>query len=119
MTKILIAVLLAMIVHLVVLTYKARRLERKNKALDSFLHGHTPTKKEQKQIQNEECILQSTLFGLVCTMRYVGKLSELKSKPKDGDFATDGNEMYFYYNGKWRKVIYDLPQIDYRIRYNH
>lgn len=117
MTKILIAVVVAMLVHMAWLTYKARRLERKNRALNDFLHGHTPTKKEQRQIENEECILQTTIMGMGCPMTYVGKLSELKRMPKEGDFASDGKEIHFYTNGKWRRIIDDMPRIDYRIRY--
>lgn len=117
MTKILMAVVVAILVHIAWLTYKARRLERKNRALDDFLHGHTPTKKEHRQIENEECILESTIMGMECPKTYIGKLSELKRSPKEGDIASKDNETYFYTNGKWRRVIDDLPRIDYRIRY--
>lgn len=118
MTKILIAIVVAMLVYLALLSYKAWRQERKNRALDYLLNGHTPTKKERRQIQNEECILESTIMGMEGDKVYIGKLSKPSRTPKNGDFASEDGLTYFFYDGKWRRIINDMPQIDYRIKYN-
>ena len=99
-----------MISYLVKLIYKLFRTEQKNKALDEFLHGHNPTKKEKKQIQNEEEILKSSLYGQ-SRLTYVGRFEDYRKKPIEGDVATKDKDFYIYQNGKWKKIVNDLPQI--------
>ena len=110
MENILVLVLAIMISYLVILTYKLFRTEQKNKELDEFLHGHNPTKKEKKQIQNEEVILLSSLYGQ-SRLTYVGRFEDYRKKPIEGDFARKDEEFYIYHNGKWKKIVDDLPRI--------